>query len=352
MKDTHSDFFEERTSKSLTTLEEFLDILPVFCRDYFVGIEMVTAPLTRVNYARDLRVFFDYLVRKHPKFVGLEINEISLEKVAQINANDIRYYLSYLSRYKLDGCVHTNTEKGKARKLSAVKSLFKYLYTNDLIPENVTAKVAHPKIHTKEIVRLDENEVNDILEVIESFNSLNSDHQNKYNDNTRLRDLAIITLLLGTGIRVSECVGLNIGDIDFNDNAFVVTRKGGNRTTLFFSDEIKNVLADYLSIRNSDNEPDNAPLFLSLQNKRITVRAVEYIVKKYAKIIAPLKRITPHKLRSTYGTSLYRATKDIYVVAEVLGHKDINTTKKHYAALDEDIKRAAASIVKLKSTDE
>ena len=84
-----------------------------------------------------------------------------------------------------------------------------------------------------------------------------------------------------------------------------------------------------------------------MQNKRLTVRSVENLVKKYSSLVTSLKKITPHKLRSTYGTNLYQETGDIYLVAEVLGHNDVNTTRKHYAALDEDRKRMAASAVTL-----
>ena len=89
-------------------------------------------------------------------------------------------------------------------------------------------------------------------------------------------------------------------------------------------------------------------LFLSLQNKRMSVRSVENLVKKYARIVTPLKKITPHKLRSTYGTNLYRESGDIYLVASVLGHNDVNTTRKHYAAIEDDRRRSARNIVKLR----
>jgi site-specific recombinase XerD len=88
--------------------------------------------------------------------------------------------------------------------------------------------------------------------------------------------------------------------------------------------------------------------FLSMQNKRLSVRSVEKLVKKYASKVTSLKKITPHKLRSTYGTNLYKETGDIYLVADVLGHKDVNTTKKHYAAIDDSRRRMAASAVKLR----
>ena len=150
---------------------------------------------------------------------------------------------------------------------------------------------------------------------------------------------------MGTGIRVSECVGLNIEDFDFEQNAFMVTRKGGKEVILYLSEEVAAPLKDYLEERKKiDALPGHEDaFFLSLQRKRMTQRAMENMVKKYAKIAAPLKKkISPHKLRSTFGTNLYRETGDIYLVADVLGHSDVNTTRKHYAAIAEDHRRLAA----------
>ena len=170
---------------------------------------------------------------------------------------------------------------------------------------------------------------------------------------TRERDLAMLTLFLGTGIRISECVGLNTDDIDFSINGFKVTRKGGNVVILYFSDEVATALKEYLAYRNGlkNVDPNEKALFLSLQRKRISVRAVQDLVKKYSRVITPLKKITPHKLRSTYGTSLYRETQDIYIVADVLGHKDVNTTKKHYASISDEIRRNAANKVRLRDDE-
>ena len=125
---------------------------------------------------------------------------------------------------------------------------------------------------------------------------------------------------------------------------------GGAVLSLAFGPEVQNALLAYLNERKqiiplSGNE--NA-FFLSMQRRRITPRAVENLVKKYAALTTSLKKITPHKLRSTYGTSLYRATGDIYLVADVLGHKDVNTTRKHYAAIEEDRRKSARNIVRLR----
>ena len=167
--------------------------------------------------------------------------------------------------------------------------------------------------------------------------------------------MAIITLLLGTGIRVSECVGLNIDDINFDDLSIKVTRKGGNEAILYISNEVAEVLLAYIEQRRTVEAADDdaaAALFLSGQRKRMQQRSIQYLVQKYSRIATPLKRITPHKLRSTYGTNLYRQSGDIYLVADVLGHKDVNTTRKHYAAMVEDRRREASRLIKLREDRE
>ena len=208
-----------------------------------------------------------------------------------------------------------------------------------------------PKQHEKAIIRLDVDEVALLLDYVESAGSTLSGQALKYYEKTRDRDLAILTLLLGTGIRVSECVGLDLTDVDFKNNGITVTRKGGNQMVVYFGNEVAEALKQYMQGDRKVLSPlpghENA-LFLSTQRRRMGVQAVENMVKKYSRQVTPNKKITPHKLRSTYGTSLYRETGDIYLVADVLGHKDVNTTKKHYAAIDENRRRQAASAVKLR----
>ena len=174
--------------------------------------------------------------------------------------------------------------------------------------------------------------------------------QQRFQKITSKRDYAILSLFLGTGIRVSECVGLDVEDIDFKNYGITVTRKGGNQMTVYFGQEVADALEKYLEVRKGITPlaGHEHALFYSIQNRRIGVQAVENLVKKYARQITTTKKITPHKLRSTYGTALYQETGDIYLVADVLGHKDVNTTKKHYAALDENRRRMAATAVRLR----
>lgn len=347
MKNTS--YYIERNNKNTIRLRDVLKDLPDFCYDFFTGIENNSSTLTRLNYAYDLRVFFDYLFNETNVFHGKNIYTLETVDLANVKTQHIERYLSYLTTYEdRDGKIRTNTERGKARKLACVRAFFKYFYKRDLIPYDVSSKVSMPKLHDKNIIRLEKDEVTKFLDEVENGFGLTG-HAKGFHKKTRKRDIAMLTLLLGTGMRVSECVGLNLADIDFKINGLKVTRKGGNQVVLYFSDEVKMPLVDYIEERN--NNPllkDEPALFCSLQNKRITTRAVENLVKKYAQIVTPLKHITPHKLRSTYGTALYRETGDIYIVADVLGHKDVNTTKKHYAAISDDIRKSAATKVRLR----
>lgn len=345
-------FIEERDTTNILRLREVVKELPEFCESFFVGISTRTSTLTRLNYAYDLRTFFNYLMRENRKFRSLNVETFDLRSLERVTSQDIEYYLEYLSLYVSNGEERTNTERGKYRKLAAVRSLFKYLYNHEKIDQDVASKIAMPKIHEKEIIRLEANEVADLLDEVESGEMLTA-QQKAFHKLNSIRDVAILTLFLGTGIRISELVGLNVNDINFDNDSFTVTRKGGNRVVLYFSNEVKRALIEYYEIRRIDKEipREEEAFFVSIQKRRLGVRSVENLVKKYSRLVSPLKKITPHKLRSTYGTNLYRETQDIYVVAEVLGHKDINTTKKHYAATSEDIKRRASTRVVLRDKD-
>ena len=339
-------YYEKRDLENMQKIGNYLTKLPEYCYDYIIGIEPNTSSLTRLNYAMDLHVFFEYLA----KYVFKKaIEKITLEDLDNLEARQIENYLSYLSFYESNDKIIKNTERGKARKLASVRSLFKYLFNHDRIKSNVASKVPTPKLHSKEIIRLEGDEVERMLDAVNSPSSTNfSERQKNYNKNTTIRDNAIVTLFLGTGIRISELVGLNVEDIDFSQGAFKVTRKGGNQAILYFSDEVDEALSLWLEKRETLKLPlDEHALFISLQNKRICVRAVEKLVKKFAKESTPLKKISPHKLRSTFGTNLYRETKDIYIVADVLGHKDVNTTRKHYAAINEDMRKSVADVIKI-----
>ena len=342
---------EQVDIENIKKLRTMLSELPAFFKDFFRGIEPRTQSRTQIAYAYDIKIFLQFLLEENPsikKSYG-SVTEIPISVLESLTVTDIEEYMEYLKYRDTDGKKISNKENAIKRKISTLKSVFKYFYRTEKISENIMERVQLPKLHSKEIIRLDIDEVAMMIDEAERGEGL-SDRQRAYHGKTKVRDVALLSLLLGTGIRVSECVGLDISDVDFKNNGILIHRKGGKEDTVYFSDEVKEALQNYydervLILEESGHE---GAFFLSMQNKRLSVRSVENLVKKYAKIISPLKKITPHKLRSTYGTNLYKETGDIYLVADVLGHSDVNTTKKHYAAIEDDRRRSARNVVKLR----
>ena len=341
---------EHTDTENILKLRQVLSTLPAFCKDYFRAIDSTTTTKTRISYAYDIRIFFQFLLDENPAFKNYAMTDFSVDVLDQIKAVDLEEYMEYLKVYQNGDKTETNGERGLKRKISALRSFYAYYYKREMIHTNPTVLIDVPKIHDKSIIRLDTDEVALLLDYIEHCGDSLTGQKRVYYEKTKERDLAIVTLLLGTGIRVSECVGLDIEDVDFKNNGIKVTRKGGNEMVVYFGEEVEKALKRYLEVRAGITPltGHEHALFYSAQRKRMGVQAVENMVKKYSRQITTTKKITPHKLRSTYGTALYQETGDIYLVADVLGHKDVNTTKKHYAALDDARRRQAATAVRLR----
>lgn len=342
----------EQRLRQAERLRRVLLELPEVCYDFILSMESNSSILTRINYAGDLRIFFTYL-HEEAKLFEKPVPELLPEDIALVQPRHIEMYLDYLSVYERDDRLLENHNPGKKRKLSAVRTFFKYMLKHRYIKETPTAIIETPRIAEKPILHLDGPEVLDLMQAAETGENLTR-HQAMYHRSTQTRDLALLSLMLGTGIRISECVGLNLQDMDFARRSFRVTRKGGKQAILYYSEDVQRALDDYLVLRKQARPlaGHQDALFLSMQNRRITARAVENLVEKYATTAVPLKKITPHKLRSTFGTALYRATGDIYLVADVLGHRDVNTTRKHYADMSEENRRKAAEAVHYEKRDD
>ena len=346
---------EQEKIENTVKLREFLMELPPYVKDYFRAKEPTTSDKTRLSYAYDLRVFFRFLQETNPVVKGKTMADISVQDLALLQPVDFEEFQEYLKAYQSpDKKLETNSRTGIARKMSCLRSFYDYLCKRQLLASNPVRLVDMPKIKEKAIIQLDPDEVANLLDYMENYGSQLSGVQLYHYNKQKYRDLAIITLLLGTGVRVSELVGLNIGDVDFKNNGIRILRKGGNEMIVYFGQEVEKALTDYLELSRNGITPvagHEEALFLSGQRKRISVDAVEKMVKKYGSAVS-VKTITPHKLRSTYGTALYRETGDIYLVADVLGHADVNTTKKHYAKLSDARRRSASKAVVLREKRE
>lgn len=331
-------------------LEDILKELPSFVSGYFNVIEFSRQPRTQLAYAWDIRNFFRYLVSEIPSMNGTNIKDITLEQFGSITAPQIESFLRHERVYRNDQSeLVSNGDRALKRKLCSIRALFAYLYRMDKIPTNPAVKVQVPKIHDKAIIRMDPNEVAEFLDNVESGDHLTK-QQLVFHNKLKSRDLALLTLMLGTGIRVSECAGLDIKDVDLDNDRIRIIRKGGAESFVYFGDEVRDALLPYLAQRKKLEAAtaDSDALFLSQKGTRLGVRSIEYMVKKYAQTVTTVKHITPHKLRSTYGTNLYQETHDIYLVADVLGHKDVNTTRRHYADQAEENRRNARNKVHLR----
>ncbi len=359
-------YAQTREQNYIRKLRDIVGELPSFCGTFFRGIEGTTSALTRYGYAVDLRTFFNFATQEIDRFKGMDLKSFTLEELDSLTPLDIELFLEYVGFYtklenkaadkedneedtELNSREMINRERAKARKLSALRSLLKYLYGHRMIDHNSSELVETPKLHQKPIIRLEANEVANLLDAVDSGSVL-TQKQKQYHEHTKYRDVALLALFLGTGIRISELIGLDTDDFDFDTDGFRITRKGGASMILYFNAEVSKLLKRYFEKRSEMKRlpGHEKALFLSLQGKRIGTVAVQNLVKKYTSAVAPLKNISPHKLRSTYGTMLYQETGDIYLVADVLGHKDVNTTKRHYAAITDENRRRAAKAVKLR----
>lgn len=354
--DQKKTYREEVDAKRILQIREISRELPQACGDFLRAIAVTTGTFTRLAYAIDLRTFFQFLHTERIAFSEKAPVLLTDEDLGRLTQSDLTAYTEYLTYYLKaddehpdDDRVFVNHDLAIKRKLCSIRSFYDFLFKNQRIASNVTELVPLPKIHEKPILRLSKGEMEKMLLTAQTGEAL-SKGQQRYQKLTAKRDFAMLSLFLGTGIRVSECVGMNISDVDLDNNAFLVTRKGGNQVVLYFPPEVAEALADYMEEREKiEALPGHEDaLFLSLQRKRITQRAVQNLVKKYASVAAPLKpRISPHKLRSTYATNLYHETGDIYLVADVLGHTSVDTTRKHYADMTDARRRMAAEHVHL-----
>ncbi len=334
---------KETDLKNIKKINELLQNTPSFVKDYIVSIEFTTASRTRLDYLCDIIRFFDYL--KETKDADI----ISLNLLNELDKKFFEQYLDYLQYYEKDGKIYSNTVTSIKRHLSGIRGFMTYLFDEGLIEANVIAKIKNPKLEKKEIIKMDKDEINSFLNTVETGGTL-TPQQKVYHDIQSTRDLAIMYLMLSTGIRISECVGLNIYDVDLNKSSIHIYRKGNKETHVFFSDEAAEYLTDYLVQRKKINaaEGHEQALFLSSRKTRLTVRSIQLIVKKYAQKSVPLKHITPHKLRATFATALYEETGDLYLVSENLGHEDMQTSRL-YADLSTKRKQEHRNIVKLKT---
>jgi integrase/recombinase XerC len=336
-----SDYSKQADAENERKITALLQELPQFAKLYFDDARRSKLPRTRLGYARDLAHFFGWL-QSTAGFRGMDLRTAPPTILERLTFEDFEEYKStmeYSSRTDARGRPLLAENTTLARRLSALRSFMAFYYKIGAIKTNPAMYVSMPKIASREIIALDAEDVDLIMQTAHSTAGLTK-NQIVRRKLTEKRDIAILMTLLGTGIRVSELVGLDTKSVDFRNGMITVTLKGGNDGHSYFGAEVESALRDYVENGRPRLKPavDDDALFLSVRHQRMTVRAVELLVKDYTERagIANADRITPHKLRATYGTQLYERSGDIKLVASTLHHKSIETTSKHYVKDSEE----------------
>lgn len=343
---------KSQLTRESTDLEKLMDlvenVLPGYCRNFFYAAHKL-GNKTKLEYAKDLKTFFIFLSQRNPLCKGLEIKGISIEILDQLDSTDIDEYLNWLTSYETKSGEFHNNNATKARKLASLKSFYKYMVRKNYLSNNVAGIVERPDVtEEKDIIVFSQDEKVRLLDYIDYGNENLKGRAKALREKSKYRDLAIFTTLFGTGLRISELTGIDLEDLDLDEHTLFVHRKGNSNEIIYFGDEVENALTDYLDFGRNNFKPteEEKALFISNRGTRINDRTIEIMLNNYcSELFGEGHRFTPHKCRATFGTQLYEETGDIYLTADVLGHKDVNTTRKHYAKMDKERRRIATQMV-------
>ena len=317
-----------------------LDTNPEFLNDFlaYSSTILLKSQNTVKEYNYDIAHFLKFIkfkfnltnIEDEEKIKEISITDMDLEIVSKITLQDIHSFLAYLKT------TYNSKPATLARKTASIRVFFKYLCNKmKKIPINPAQDLETPKLEKRLPKYLNLEQSKELLKVASASNG--TGHGN--HDNSE-RNFAMITLLLNCGMRLSELVGINISDIDFNDNKLNVIGKGNKERTIYLNNACVKALKAYLAVRPRDGIKYNSrdALFLSEQKKRISNRTVQYVVKNELKLagIEKYDKYSVHKLRHTAATLMYKyGNSDIRALQELLGHESISTTEI-YTHVDND----------------
>jgi site-specific recombinase XerD len=326
--------------------------LPYFMDDFFLYLKGAVAVTTRLAYLEDIQFFCQYLIDETDLTRAERIRDITVAEFSQIMARDVNSFIgNYCQRYEIHENdrvrIIENHPRSLARKKSSLSVMFKNLYRDQVIPNNITDgfnPIQLPKPQPDAIKRLDIDEVVQLLKMVEDGAQL-SKTEKKYWQKTRLRDRAILIMFLTYGLRVNELQQLDISSFNFKRGEFKIYRKRGKETLMPINRTCEKVIKEYINQERPSSESITAEhqpaLFLSLQKKRMTIRAIRNLVKKYTALVmgtAAEDGYSPHKLRATAATSLIQQDVSIFDVQNLMDHDNVSTTQL-YAAHRKDVKR-------------
>ena len=331
--------------------EDIQKELPSFLRSYFIYLKGNVLPMTRLAYLHDVKFFFNYLIKETDLTESEDTKHITSEELNNIEAADVNLFIDYCRRYRVDDgktvTMYENNNKTLSRKKSSVSVLFKQLYRDGIIERNITDgfdPIRVQKPGEREIKALQDNEVMVMLDAVTNGTGL-TDHEKIYWEKTKLRDKAILMLFVTYGLRLSELQQLNVSSFNFTRGEFKIYRKRGKESVMPLNRSVVMAVTDYMITERkaviAQNSASEDALFLSLQGRRITERAIRDLVKKYTSIALGTSRdagYSPHKLRATAATSLIGRGNSIYDVQALLDHEQVTTTQL-YAQHKMNVKR-------------
>lgn len=312
--------------------EEF-KALPVSVVEFLNYLSVIKnkSELTVLEYASDLRLFFKFLlvyrnkVDSDTEFEKIDISGIDIDLISSVSIQDAYAFLSYCRNER------HNDSASRARKASSLRAYFKYMSVNTKqIDENPMQELESPKA---------KKSLPKYLTLEESLNLLNS-IDGKFKE----RDYCIITLFLNCGLRLSELVNLNYGDIR-SDNSMRVTGKGNKERIIYLNDMCIDAINEYMKVRPVDGVKDKYALFLSSRKTRISPKTVQHIVKAFLdKAGLGDQGFSTHKLRHTAATLMYQqGNVDVLLIKEILGHENLSTTEIYTHIVDSQLKDAVSS---------
>lgn len=319
---------------SMISVREFSQLIQEYA-SYKSAIQGCS-PKTVQEYLLDLRTFFRFLIARErdiemesDEFYEIDVSSIGLEQLGKIRAEDLYDFLYYANQTR------DNDWCARSRKLSAIRSLYKYLVNKrHYLEYNPTVDIDSPKPKKTLPKVLTLSEAEKLLETVE---------QDK-DSSFRIRDYAILTLFLNCGMRVSELVGINISDIDSDFHSLRVTGKGNKERVIYLNEACQRALCEYMIERMGQKyaKIHDRALFISRFEQRMSVKTVQAMVYKYLKLAGlEAKHYSVHKLRHTAATLMYQSGNvDVRILKEILGHEQLNTTQIYTHVSNQDIEEA------------
>lgn len=322
--------------------------LPDFLYDYFIYLKNAVEISTRLAYLNDVLFFCKYLVSESPLTKATSTKEISEAEFTGITAKDVNRFLGeYCTRYIVEtdhaSYIMENHNRSLARKRSSLSVLFKFLYREEKMIKNISEglnPIKLPKPQPDAIKKLEIEEVTKLLQIVATGEGF-SDKALQYWEKTKRRDKAILVLFITYGLRVSELQQLNLSSINYTRESFKIYRKRSKEVSMPLNKSAIEVIEEYIKLERPNCLDEDDPLFLSLQGKRLTIRAIRELVKKYTAMAMQTslsEGYSPHKLRATAASSLIEYGFSIYDVQNLLDHDNVTTTQL-YAAHRRNVKR-------------